>query len=313
VPGARSIDSLGYGVASVIEAPDASSWAILHDPRTTASVRGLVGHFDGDGLAGVIRVVDGCTLGALAAGPGGVWAATCDPNAVPDAQTGAELVRVDVTGDAPARRVGLPGGCVTKLIVNDGYAWATNQALADTPPHLWRIDLASGHVDEPAAAAGSAVNGLVSAGDGVWASRRSGALSSLVLLDDATGAARATVDIGNASLLGSGGSTLWTYDFASSALSARDLASGAVTTTVPVPNLRKAAPAPDGLWYEQAAPGGLTITIGRIAPSGSALGAPVAFAGAGPDRTGLPFLADLSATTRGLWLALQDRLFVLPA
>jgi hypothetical protein len=35
-----------------------------------------------------------------------------------------------------------------------------------------------------------------------------------------------------------------------------------------------------------------------------------AFTGPGPDRTGLPFLGTLSATTGGAWLATQDHLFL---
>jgi hypothetical protein len=66
------------------------------------------------------------------------------------------------------------------------------------------------------------------------------------------------------------------------------------------------------VWFEQASPASLTITVGRIGAD-DAPTAVTTFTGPGPDRTGLAFLGTLSATAHGAWLASQDHLFLLGA
>ena len=110
-------------------------------------------------------------------------------------------------------------------------------------------------------------------------------------------------------MLGIVDGTLWTQDLTEPAIVGRDAASGSPTVTVPVADLRLAAVGASGVWFETAATGSLTVTVGRVDAVG-AVTVVVSYTGAGPDRTGLPFLGTLTATARGAWVATQDRLFL---
>jgi hypothetical protein len=93
------------------------------------------------------------------------------------------------------------------------------------------------------------------------------------------------------------------------ALDAHDATTGALVATVPVPNLQAAAVGAGSVWFQQASTTSLQITTGEVA--GTVPVPAVTFTGAGPDRTGLPFLGTLTATLHGGWLATQDHLFLI--
>ncbi len=142
-----------------------------------------------------------------------------------------------------------------------------------------------------------------------WSARTSAAGSRLVRTDGHSSAETASVATGAVRLLGISGTDLWTEDNQHSALDTHDAHTGALTATVPIPNLQAATIGASGVWFEQATTTSLRITIGYVA--GTVAAPVVTFTGAGPDRTGLPFLGALTATAHGAWLATQDQLFVI--
>jgi hypothetical protein len=91
---------------------------------------------------------------------------------------------------------------------------------------------------------------------------------------------------------------------------ARDLVTGEPTDEVTVADLQQSATSSTDVWFERASRTSLTITLGRV--DDAAPRTVTSFAGVGPDRSGLPFLPTLSATSRGAWLGYQNRLFLLP-
>ena len=76
-----------------------------------------------------------------------------------------------------------------------------------------------------------------------------------------------------------------------------------------IPDLVGATVGPSGPWFLQASTADLTIAIGTL-DDDDQIAAIMTIVGVGPDRTGLPYLPDLSVTARGVWLASQNRLFI---
>jgi streptogramin lyase len=89
----------------------------------------------------------------------------------------------------------------------------------------------------------------------------------------------------------------------------RELDSGAPLVEVPVPDLQQAAVGESGVWFLRATQADLTVTVGRLDPATGAPAGEFTYVGVGPDRTGLPFLADLVADDGGLWLIEQGTLW----
>jgi hypothetical protein len=307
VPGAEEIETHGFVVSAVADEGAGRTAAIVTDPRSDAA-DGLVGTIDGDELVGVTRVVEGCTVAALASSDQGTWTATCDPAAAPDQTTGAELVLV--TDGGAGRRIPLPTSCIGTVAVAGERAWVTNVAVTTTPSRLWRVDLATGAVDEPVALSGSTVIGLAATSDALWTLRRNGEAASLVRTDAASGADTVSVPVANVHLAGIAAGQVWTTDAARNVLTAHDPTTGEPGTEVTVADLQRSATSSTTLWFERASRDALRITVGRVDDESPST--VVSFTGVGPDRSGLPFLATLSATERGAWLGYQNRLFLLP-
>ncbi|HEV2993555.1 MAG TPA: hypothetical protein VG012_04010 [Acidimicrobiia bacterium] len=311
VPGAVSIDTRGLVPGAVTETADGQPWAIVRDPRSAAT-SGLVARVDTARrvLGAVTPVVDHCTATAITAQGSSVWVATCDPSATGTAAD-AELVRVDGQGQIGAR-VAMPTACVTQLAAGAHTVWATSAPSTTGSPRLFRLDTATGRVDEPTPLHGEQLSGIAVLGDDPWTARTAATGARLVRADHATGADLASLPTGALRVGGIVGTTLWVEDTSAGTLVARDATTGSAAASVPVADLRAFAVGSSGVWYEQASPASQTITIGRVGPTNTAA-AVTAFTGPGPDRTGLPFLGTLSATTGGAWLATQDHLFLVHA
>ena len=309
VPGANLIDTKGLVPGAVTETTDAAAWAIVRDPRATQP-DGMIARIDvgTHALTEITPVVTGCTATALAAHGTSLWVATCNPAATGDTPGGAELIRVDTAGQIGAR-IALPTSCVDAVAVGDTTVWVTSAPRSATAPRLFRVDQATGHVDAVPIGAGEQLTGIATLDDDLWSARTNAAGSRLVRTDGHSVAETASVATGAVRLLGISGTDLWTEDNQHSALDAHDARTGALTATVPIPNLQAATVAASSVWFEQATTTSLRITIGRL---GGTVAAPVVtFTGAGPDRTGLPFLGTLTATAHGAWLGTQDQLFVI--
>jgi hypothetical protein len=303
VPGSTEIETHGFVVGTVV----GDGVAVVTDP-TASAVLGQVGTIEGDALTTVVPVIDGCTIAAIASGPTGVWAATCDPDAAPDATAGAELVLVE--GSRPTRRIALPTGCVGELAVGDTAAWVTNVALSRTPARLWRVDLATSAVSEPTALGETTVAGVAATPDSVWTLRRGVTGAVLVRNAASDGSELAVVPADRESIVGVAGDRLWTQDLSGASLVERDASTGAVVSTSAIPDLRSAATSANGTWFTQAGTDSLDVAVGSV--DGTEARSRVTFTGVGPDRAGLPLLPTLSATGRGAWLGYQNRLFLLP-
>ena len=165
-------------------------------------------------------------------------------------------------------------------------------------------------MDEPIPLGAASVDGVAATADSLWTLRRSGDVTTLVRSDAATATDAVTVPADGAQLTGIAADRVWTTDAARGALVARDLVTGEPTDEVSVADLQQSAAVPTTVWFERANRASLGITIGRT--DGAAPQAVTSFAGVGPDRSGLPFLPTLSATSRGAWLGYQNRLFLLP-
>ena len=311
VPGAVSIDTKGLVPGAVTETADGQPWAIVRDPRS-APASGLIARVDTANrtLAVVVPVVEQCTATAITAQGSSVWVATCNPSATGTAAD-AELVRVDGQGQIGAR-VAVPTACVTQLAAGAHTVWATSAPSTLASPRLFRLDTATGKVDEPAPLHGEQVGGIAVLGDDPWTARTAPSGSRLVRADHRTGGDAVSLPTGALRVGGIVGTTLWVEDTHARTLVARDAAGGGAAATVPVANLQAFAVGSSGVWYEQASPASLTVTLGRVGPT-NAPAAAASFTGPGPDRTGLPFLGTLSATTDGAWLATQDHLFLIHA
>jgi hypothetical protein len=307
VPDATEIETHGFVIGAVADGGDARTAAVITDPRAETP-DGLVGTIEGTELVSVTQVVDGCTVAAIAAGADGTWAATCDPLASPEQAAGAELVLV--ADGSTSRRIALPTSCVGALAIGGDRAWVTNVALTSTAARLWRVDLTTGAVDEPIPLDGATVDGLAATADSLWTLRRSGDATSLVRSDAATAADVVTVPAEGERLTGITTDRVWTTSSAGGALVARDLVTGEPTDEVTVADLQQSATSPTTVWFERASRTSLTITLGRV--DDAAPRTVTSFTGVGPDRSGLPFLPTLSATSRGAWLGYQNRLFLLP-
>ena len=315
VPGATSIDTRGLLPGPVVESADGSAWAIVGTSNAGA-IGGRVARIDAERttISTVTTVVDGCDASALAAGPDGIWVGTCDARAPAGSTSGAELVRIDPVDGQVRSRVTLPGTCVASVAVAGGSVWATNAATIDAPQRLWRLDVSTGAVDEPVAlGADETITGLAATSDAVWTSRRTRAGDRIVRSDARSGADTTSFATGPGRVVGVLDGTLWVLDVRAGALVGRVSSSGTITSTVPAANVQSVGVGPSGVWLQQADRGSLTITLSRISDAAAGASPVVSFTGAGPDRTGLPFLGILSATSRGLWFASQDRLFLLAA
>jgi hypothetical protein len=311
VPGADLIDTKGLVPAAVTETADGAAWAIVRDPRATQP-DGMVARIDvgTHALTEITPVVTGCTATALAAHGTSLWVASCNPAATGDTAGGAELIHVDARGQIGAR-IALPTSCVDAVAVGDTTVWATSAPRSATAPRLFRVDQATGHVDAVPIGAGEQLTGFATLGDDLWSARTTTAGSRLVRTDGHSIAETNSVATNTVRLLGISGTDLWTEDNQHSALGAHDTRTGALTATVPIPNLQAATVGASGVWFEQASTTSLQITIGHLA--GTVPAPVVTFTGAGPDRTGLPFLGTLTATVHGAWLATQDQLFAIGA
>jgi hypothetical protein len=309
VPGANPIDTKGLVPGAVTETTDGAAWAIVRDPRATQP-DGMIARIDvgTHALTEITPVVTGCTATALAAHGTSLWVVTCNPAATGDTAGGAELIRVDTPGQIGAR-IALPTSCVDAVAVGDTTVWVTSAPRSATAPRLFRVDQATGHVDPVPIGASEQLTGIATLGDDLWSARTSAAGSRLVRTDGHSVAETASVATGPVRLLGISAADLWTEDNQHSALDAHDARTGALTATVPIPNLQAATIGASGVWFEQATTTSLRITIGHVA--GTVAAPVVTFTGAGPDRTGLPFLGTLTATAHGAWLATQDQLFVI--
>ncbi|HSO95501.1 MAG TPA: hypothetical protein VLV81_05615 [Acidimicrobiia bacterium] len=311
VPGAAAIDTKGLVPGAVTETSDGATWAIVRDPNANPP-GGMIARVDpaGRALTEIIPVVTGCTVTAITGHGTSVWVATCNPAATGDTPGGAELVRVDAPGQIGVR-VPLPAPCLDALAAGATTVWATSAARSATAPRLFRLDVTTGRADPVTVGPGEQVTGLATVGDDLWSSRAMPGGSRLVRVDGHTGAVTASVPTSAVRLLGLAGHTLWTEDDQHATLAGYDAQTGAPGGAVPVPNLQAAAVDTSGVWYEQASTASLQITIGKLT---GALPTPtVTFTGAGPDRTGLPFLGTLTATGSGAWLANQDHLFLIGA
>jgi hypothetical protein len=305
-----SIDTGGLAPDDVVEPGGGAAWVVVRDARSVAQPSGRVAAVDVERrvLARSVEVVAGCDIGALAAGDASVWIGTCDAFALE--QSGAEVVELAAADGAIGTRVPLPVACVSQVAVGGGALWVLSAATSDAPARILRVEIATGAVDERVTVpVDESVLGLVADAGSVWTSRRGPGGSRLVRSDAATGAELVAAPTAPSRLLGVVDGILWAQDLEPSAVVARDAASLAVRSTTPVGGLRSAAAGPDGVWYQAASPGSLRVTIGRVDTSGAASEV-VSYTGAGPDRTGLPFLGTLSATRRGAWFATQDRLFL---
>jgi hypothetical protein len=307
VPDATEIETHGFAIGAVADAGDGRTAAVVTDPRAETP-DGLVGTIEGAELVSVVRVVDGCTVAAIAASTDGAGAATCDPLASPEQAAGAELVLV--ADGSTSRRIPLPTSCVGALAIAGDRAWVTNVTLTSTAARLWRVDLATGIVDEPLPLASSTVDGLAASADSLWTLRRSGDTTTLVRSDAATAADVVAVPAEGEQLTGITADRVWTADAASGTLIARDLVTGEPIDEVTVADLQQSASSSTTVWFERASRASLTITVGRT--DGAAPRTVTSFTGVGPDRSGLPFVPTLSATSRGAWLGYQNRLFLLP-
>jgi hypothetical protein len=311
VPGAAPIDTKGLVPGAVTETADGAVWAIVRDPRVPQP-GGTIARIDvaGRALTEITPVVTGCTATALAGHGASLWVATCNPAATGDTPGGAELIRVDAPGQVAAR-IALPTPCVDAVAVGDTTVWATSASRSGTAPRLFRVDQATGHVDQVPTGAGEQLTGLATVGDDLWSARTTPAGSRLIRIDGHSDAQTASVGTGAVRLLGVAGTNLWAEDDQHAALDAHDATTGALVATVPVPNLQAATVGAGSVWFQQASTTSLQITIGEVA--GTVPVSAVTFTGAGPDRTGLPFLGTLTATLHGGWLATQDHLFLIGA
>jgi len=312
VPGATAVDTDGLVPGAVAETPDGQGWVVVHDPRVTQP-EGLIARVaaGATSFTSVTPLVTGCSVTAIAAQGTALWAATCNA-ALPGATTsGAGLVELDAQGTVVSRR-SLPTSCVAQLAAGTDSLWVVTAPRSNAPPQLLRVDPATGTVSAPADLHGEQVLGLAVAGDDPWTGRASATGDRLVRTDATTGADAVSIPGSAARVVDVVAATLWTEQPATDSVASADATTGQPQTSVTVANLQAVQAATSGVWFEQASTGSLTITLGRIDPSGHPTTV-ASFTGAGPDRTGLPFLGTLSATARGAWLATQNRLFLLPA
>lgn len=305
VRGSTEIETSGYTPGAVVETETGETWVSIRDQRSRAT-SGYVARIDGDRLGPLVRVVDGCAIGALASGSAGAWAATCDTTA-PEADAGAEIVLV--TAEGPTRRFPVPTPCIGSLVIEGDVAWAGSLALANSPSRLWRVDLSAGVVQEPIALGDEALHGVATTPTMVWTVRRSTDTARLVGNEVTTGKEVVSIDTNPLMLLGVAGNRLWAQDETNATLVAFDASTGEATSPVRIPDLVDVAFGPSGPWFVQARTDDLTISVGTLDDTDHPRPV-VTMTGIGPDRTGLPYLPVLSITSRGVWLGSQNRLFL---
>ncbi|HMF04342.1 MAG TPA: hypothetical protein VKH17_05970 [Acidimicrobiia bacterium] len=311
VAGTTEIDMRGL-VPLTVASGDGMVWATVHDPtRGTGSQEATVARVDpaAGAVTTVVPVAEGCDAAALAVGNGAVWVGTCDELAPPDSTAGAQVVRVDAASGRVTKRVSLPTRCVAQLAVGRDAVSAGELTLAGQRQRVWRIDPESGALSTIAQLGGdTSLAGVAVTDAGVWTQKVTPDRGEATRTDASTSQAEGSVPEKDAALIGGHGDGVWFRRAEPSVIAQRDAATGAVRTETPVPDVRSAAVGASGAWFQQAAEGSLTITIGRIDPATGAIGPTFSFEGVGPDRTGLPFLGDLSVDESGAWLVYQGRL-----
>ncbi|HMG26141.1 MAG TPA: hypothetical protein VKH36_04935 [Acidimicrobiia bacterium] len=219
-------------------------------------------------------------------------------------------MRVDAASGQVTQRVPLPTRCVAQLSVGRDAVSAGELTLAGQRQRVWRIDPQSGALSTIAQlGADTSLGGVAVTDAGVWTQKVTPDRGEATRTNASTGQAEGTVPETDAVLIGGHGDGVWFRRAEPPTIAQRDAATGAVRTETPVPNVRSAAVGATGAWFQQAIEGSLTITIGRIDPASGAIGPTFSFEGVGPDRTGLPFLGELSADDSVAWLVYQGRLY----
>ena len=311
VAGTTEIDMRGL-VPLTVASGDGMVWATVRDPtRDSGTQEAMVARVDpaAGKVTTVVHVAEGCDAAALAVSDGAVWVATCDELAPPDSTAGAQVVRVDAASGRVTQRVSLPTRCVAQLAVGRDAVSAGELTLAGQRQRVWRIDPQSGAVSTiTQLGADASLGGVAVTDGGVWTQKVTPDRGDATRTNASTDQAEGTVPEKDAVLIGGHGDGVWFRRAEPSVIAQRDAATGAVRTETPVPNVRSAAVGATGAWFQQAVEGSLTITIGRIDPATGAIGPTFSFEGVGPDRTGLPFLGDLSVDESGAWLVYQGRL-----
>ena len=312
IPGATEIDLRGFAVTEVV-AGGGQAWASVVEPdRDPTVASGRLARIDaGSGaLAGMIPVVERCSITALAIGEGGVWAGTCDELAASDADGGGLVVRVDPATGAVAGQSPLPTSCIADVTAGSGSVSASSHALAGEAAQVWRVDPITGVVTETEQLVEDALGGIAVTDDGVWVQELGGDGDEAVRSDAETGAEEASVPEEDAVLVGGGGDAVWFQR--PGLIVQRDAATGSVRTETPLGDVQTAAIGESGAWFQQATRGSLTITIGRIDPATGAVTHTFGFEGVDLDRTGLPFPVRLAVDETGVWIVYQGRLFQAP-
>jgi hypothetical protein len=310
VTGGRAIETGGLAPDLVAEA-GATTWSVVRDSQVVQAPVGRVARVEADagGLGAIVEVVVGCDVTALAATAEHVWTGTCDQ---PAASSGAELVEIDAAAATVTRRVPVPSGCIASVAAGDDHTWGATAPRVDAPTVVLRVAAGQQQAETVTTLAEQeSYLGLAAGTDHAWVSVQTATESRLTRIDAATGEQR-SVSAAPSRLLGVVERTLWTQELATSQLVARDTTSGAVTATVPIEGLTTAAAGPSGVWYQVATPGSTSVTIGRLDAAHTPTTV-ATYTGAGVDRTGTPYVGTLSVTSDGAWLAIQDRLFLLPA
>lgn len=313
IPGATPIDMGGLLPTKVAEAADGSAWALVGRTDQPAAI-GRVARIDVSDarVTGVTTVVAGCDASTVTAVGDRIWVGTCNALAPSGVASGAELVEIDAATGALGRRVALETPCVDAVVTDGAALWASGSPRVGEQQRVWRVDAASGVVDEPVTLAiGESLSSGAVTGELLWTARTGPAGRRLVGSDTVSGTERVSIPVGDVEVLGGMGDALWTIEGGGAALEARDPTTGDIRFTIAVLDVRAAAASASGIWLEHANGGSLEISLGRVGPGKAGEQVLTTFRGAGPDRTGMPYLGTLSATASGAWLTVQDRLFLI--
>jgi hypothetical protein len=312
IGGTREIDTRGL-IPIGIAAGDGEAWAVVRDPsHSTDTPEAIVARVDqpAGAFSSVTPVATGCYASALAVGDGGVWVGTCDELAPAESNAGGQVVRVDPVSGQVTRRVPLPTRCVGQVAARKDAVAVSEQAVAGHEQRVWAVDPAGGRVTQVDSVGGdTSIGGVAATDGGVWALEVSPGADRARRANASNGQTESTVTENNAALVGGSGNSVWFSRTRPAGIAQRDATSSDVRTTTPVGDVQSAVAGASGAWFQQAARGSLTITVGRVDPATGEIGPTFAFQGVGPDRSGLPFLGVLAADADGVWLIYQGRLF----
>lgn len=307
IPGAVEVD-LGELVVTELVAGEGDAWASVVEPDGDP-VAGRLAQIDGASgtVVTTVPIVDGCTISALAMGDGSVWVGTCDELAASGAAGGGLVIEVDPAVGAVVGEVALPVSCVDEVTAGGGSVSATSAALAGETTRIWRVDPEAGAATEIDQLDEAAPGGIALTDDGLWVQELSEDGDEAVRSDPETGQDEVSVPEEGAVLVGNTDDAVWFQR--PDAVVQRDASTGAVRTETPLTDVQTVAVGASGVWYQQATPGSVTITIGRIDPATGTVDHTFQFDGVGLDRSGLPFTVRLAVDDTGVWVVYQGRVY----